>query len=92
MHPDDPTRYWVSPKRWVEDVEAGLAFEHHSQVLTVRYEDLVTGFQETIRRVCEFLELGITYHLEEYPSHATVMMSNAWFGPARVPTPNSVGT
>ncbi|MDP6557775.1 MAG: sulfotransferase [Pirellulaceae bacterium] len=91
IHPDDPTRCWVSPPRWVKDVAAGLAFEQHRQVLTVRYEDLVSRFHATIHGVCEFLELDMTYHLEEYPAHATVKTSNAWFDPARVPTPSSVG-
>ncbi len=91
IHPDDPTRYWVSPKRWVEDVEAGLEFEQHSQVLTIRYEDLVTCFQETMRRVCKFLDLDVTHHLQEYPVHATVTTSNAWYGQACVQTPSSIG-
>lgn len=91
IHPDDPTRCWVSPNRWVEDVEAGLEFEHHSQVLTVRYEGLVTQFQETIGEVCEFLKLDVTYHLKEYPAHAVVTTSNAWSGSARKPTRSSIG-
>ena len=48
-HPVDTARHWISPSRWVEDVSAGLSFEGHPQVLTIRYEDLVKEYDITIR-------------------------------------------
>ncbi len=91
IHPDDPSGYWVSPQRWVEDVEAGLAFEGHPQVLTVRYEDFVTCFRETSQIICDFLNLDYTYHLERYPAYAQLKNNNAWFSTAHAPTTGRIG-
>lgn len=57
MHPSEPNTYWVPIWRWVWDVEAGLEYEHHPSVLTVRYEDLVASFDETTRAIFDFLEV-----------------------------------
>ena len=90
-HPDAPTRFWVSPGRWVKDTTAGIAFLRHPQVLTVRYEDLVTCFALTVEEICGFLDLETTPEVLSYPEHATIRTSNAWRGPARPPTPVGVG-
>lgn len=55
-HPNAPDRPWIGPERWVEDVQAGLRFEDHPAVHTVRYEDLVRDTAAAIGGVCEFLD------------------------------------
>jgi hypothetical protein len=62
---------------------AGLRFEGHPQVLTVRYEDLVREYEAVLARICDFL--GEPFHpaFLSYPDSATVKESGAWFGPAR---------
>lgn len=90
-HPEAPDQYWVSPDRWLNDVRAGLRLRHHPQVLTIRYEDLVTDLPHSCRILCEFLGLDLDERCEQYPQFALVSKSNAWFEPAcRVHT-SSIG-
>lgn len=86
--------YYVPPGRWVADVAAGLHFEGHPSVLTVRYEDLVGGFEPTMRRVCEHIgepwkEVG--GRVLAYPEFAAVRRSGAWDRPATAMRPDGVG-
>ncbi len=90
-HPQNAAEYWVSPERWLSDVRAGLAFRAHPQVLTIRYEDLVSDLPEWSRRLCEFLSLERDDRLEKYPRFASVVSSNAWFGKARAVSAESIG-
>lgn len=55
-HPTDPSTFWVKPTRWIQDVEAGLDYEKHPQVLTLRYEDLVTDPEDTLKKYALLLE------------------------------------
>jgi hypothetical protein len=89
--PDATSQFWVTPERWIEDVSAGVKFQTHTQVLTIRFEDLINQFDLTIQAICEFLDLEPTSHFREYPKHATVTTSNAWFGPARPLSNDSIG-
>ena len=90
-HPKKPDDFWVSPERWVGDVQAGLLWREHPQVLTVRYEDLVEDLQSTIHRLCEFLSLEHDARLLDYPRHAQVRESDSWFEPARPLSAKSIG-
>lgn len=90
-HPDEPQRFWVSSERWIEDVTTGLAYLNHPQVMTLRYEDLVSSFKEVMRSVYEFLEINSKGVCFDYPNGATLQRSNAWVGPARPVRDDSVG-
>ena len=79
-HPTDPSRYWVSPQRWIRDVGAGRRLEDHAHVTTVRYEDLVHRFEDTARHLCEFLDEPVAPEMLEWHRHATVRTNAAWFG------------
>jgi hypothetical protein len=52
---------FYASKRWVNDVNAGIEAEktHPGEVLRVRYEDLVTDVETTLRSISAFL--GIAY-------------------------------
>ena len=66
-----PDRYWVSPERWVRDVEAGRRVEGHPQVLTVRYEDMVGDYMAMMRNICDFIEEPFARKaFESYPDTA----------------------
>ncbi|PHR96526.1 MAG: hypothetical protein COA78_28670 [Blastopirellula sp.] len=91
MHPDNAMQNWVQPHRWVQDVTAGLAFQAHAQVLTIRFEDLIVCFEKTVQDICDFLDIDLTHHLNEYPKYATVKTSNAWNEPAQLPSSSSIG-
>lgn len=80
-HPKDATRYWVTKERWISDVEAGLLWEGHPRVLTIRYEDLVAQYESTMRRVCGFLEEPYSPRIADWNRYATVRKNVAWSGP-----------
>jgi hypothetical protein len=59
-------------KRWVEDNRAGGSYLSHPNVLTVRYESLVTSFEPTIRGILDFIGEPFTPEVLEYhltPKH-----------------------
>jgi hypothetical protein len=82
FHPQSPDRYYVAPTRWVSDVSAGLAFDHHPQVLTIRYEDLVGDTEAVGRTICSFVGEEFTDALLRYPHTAKVRSNRAWPGEA----------
>lgn len=90
-HPDKPDEFWVSPQRWITDVNAGLRLEGHRQVLAVRYEDLVLQTQRTLNEICRFVGLAFVPELMEYPDHAKLRRCNAWSKPAQPIFGSSIG-
>lgn len=91
-HPTDPESYYIDPKRWIRDVSSGKKFEALEQVITIKYEKLVSETIDTIERVCwhcdiEFDRKGII----DYPSTSQFAKSNAWHGKARPISNKSVG-
>lgn len=91
VHPDDPNQFWVAPGRWIEDVKSGLPYLNHPQVMTVRYEDLVWRFKETMSAVYEFLGLTVQGVSLNYPEGVTLKSSNAWAVPASPVYTDSIG-
>lgn len=90
-HPGRPDTSHVAPDRWISDVRAGAHAERLPQVFAVRYEDLVLDYEETVRRLCEFLELPFADELLEYPSSARVRTHLAWNDGVRPLNPSSIG-
>lgn len=90
-HPRDPDRFFVSPERWASDVEAGLHFRDHPQVLTLHYEELVQNYEKTMRSVCSFVDETFDEAIRRYPDAASLSRSEAWFVDARPISTESVG-
>jgi hypothetical protein len=82
VHPKRPEGFWVTRKRWIQDVAFGLAWAHHPQVLTVRYEDLTLDYRATVTTICDFLDEEFEPSLLEYPDSATISADKAWFAGA----------
>ncbi len=78
-HPRDPKHYWVPVKRWVNDTKRGLEFREHPCVLTIRYEDLVISFSETIEEICRFLDEHPDKAMYKWYESSNVKKSGAWF-------------
>lgn len=78
VHPTAKGRYWVEPKRWVEDVRAGLAHAHHPNVYLLKYEDLVFHPEASIEGLCEFLEIPLSDEIQNWQANATVRRHNAY--------------
>lgn len=89
-HPTAPDEYWVSPKRWVNDVKAGLEYKDHPQVLTIKYENLILSYQATINKLCEFINEEATEELNNWFENTNVQDSNAWFDKAQKIHSNSI--
>ncbi len=86
-HPVDPNRFWTTPDRWVQDVNAGLKFEDHPQVLTIRYEDLLLQYEKTVRSICSFIDEEFVEEFLNYPESSTVKLHLAWpEGPRAIST------
>ncbi|GAB6099416.1 sulfotransferase [Halanaerocella petrolearia] len=82
-HPNAPDKYWVKPERWVNDVKKGLEYKDHSQVLTIKYENLVLNYEETIEKLCDFINEECTEELYSYFEHTNVQKTNAWYDKAQ---------
>ncbi len=90
-HPTDPSGFWITPDRWIQDVGAGRRFEGHPRVLTMRYEDLLLDYERTLRRLCDFIEEEFDQAFLSYPDTARVKQSLGWFGSARKISAESIG-
>lgn len=73
-----PDQYWVPAERWVRDVTFGLSLEDHPRVLTLKYEDLILKFDETIHKICNYLSLKYHPNFSEWENHATIRTSKHW--------------
>lgn len=89
-HRNDPEKYWVSPDRWVRDVNKGLEFRDHPRVYTIRYEDLVQNFEPTIRKLCAFIGVDCGTEILDWHAHTTVRRNNSWKGKVAKLHANSV--
>ena len=77
-HPKLPYSYWVEKERWITDVAAGLKYEDRPQVLTLKYEDLILNFEDTLHNICNFLNEDFHEHLLSWHKYATVR-KGPWF-------------
>jgi len=90
-HPENPEIFWITPKRWVNDVKAGLRFETCPQVLTIRYEDLVTAMDDTLKKVLVFLEEDYHSNLKQWHQFTKVKYHEALFEQAKPVYSDSIG-
>jgi len=90
-HPAKLQKFWVTPERWVMDVTAGKRYESHPQVKTIRYEDLINDYRETISALCTFLDEPFDDSFLSYPYSAGVQRNAAWLGQAELPSNHSIG-
>jgi len=81
-HPSDPESYWVNPDRWVNDVQAGLKFIDHPQVLTIKYEDLILSYEKTLSKICNFINEKFTGELKDWFKNSNLggspVQEHAW--------------
>lgn len=75
-HPQDPDKFWVSPKRWVTDANAGKDAKHISHL--VRYEDLVSNFLPTMEHILAFINEAWCSEISEYPFFTNIKTDPAW--------------
>ncbi len=90
-HPRNPGEYWVTPERWISDVQAGLKYRQHPKVHTTRYEDLVSDFENTIGSICDFLQIGCSDEILHWHEHTTVQKNKALYSDIQQISTSSVG-
>lgn len=90
-HPKDPSQYYVSPERWLNDVKSGLAFKNHPNVLTLKYEDLIQHFDPTLRTLCHFIDIPVVSEIMEWNTYKTLDQSKAIFGQIQDVYQSSIG-
>ncbi len=77
-HPSDTNNYWIPIDRYVQDVSNELLYKFHPQVYTLKYEDLVLETDQTMLRLCQFLEIDHSVELKDWVNHASVRENKAW--------------
>lgn len=75
-HPNHKGKLWVDTNRWVNDVSAGLKSLDISYL--VKYEDLVTNTEDTLKNICEYIEEPFEKSLLNYQHKTTVENNPAW--------------
>jgi hypothetical protein len=90
QHPDKDG-YWVDPRRWVTDVQAGLKHGDHPNVLTIYYENLVRDYEATMKEILAFIGEPFTEQLEQWHEHTSLRKSNAWHEGVRKLSDRSIG-
>ena len=86
-----PDQYWVSAERWIRDVSFGLRFKDHPRLLTIKYEDLIQHYDETIQKLCNYLSLSMHPNFSDWHQHATIRTSKHWNSSVQKIYPNAVG-
>lgn len=72
MHPANSSKPWVSIDRWVQAMEQGYQYKDCTQVLTIKYEDLITDFSKTAEIICNHIDVNIDKKMLNWHKHATI--------------------
>jgi len=73
-------------ERWVHDNKAGEPYWKHCNVIRIRFEDIITNFESSMREICDFLteeyDPNMTAYnrndTDEYKSHVQVSGEAGW--------------
>jgi len=78
--PDD---YWVSVKRWINDVKFGLNFADLPNVYTMKYENIINNYENEMQRLLEYLGEDMVPEIRDWFNHTTVKKSKHWAKPVQ---------
>jgi hypothetical protein len=74
----DKRKYWVSADRWVTEVNIGLSFQNHPSVHTMKYEDLISNYEDEIKKITTFIGEPFTEQLLHWIDHTQIKSSIHW--------------
>ncbi|MEO1437118.1 MAG: sulfotransferase domain-containing protein, partial [Bacteroidota bacterium] len=77
--------------RWVEDVSAGLKYLKHPQVLTIKYENLVTDLPKELKRLSAFLNEDFEGLADNWHEKTQIKSTRAWFDGVQQVNTKSIG-
>jgi hypothetical protein len=69
----------VSPERWLDYIAAGRRVGAYPQVMTIRYEDIITHYDDVIAYVCQFIGLEPVEELMRFPGSKEAGNQREWF-------------
>lgn len=78
-----PDEYYLEKERWINDVKLGLELKDHPQVHTVRYEDLIQNFEETMKNIYQFIQEEIPKSLNDWNKNTSIKKSKHWDKPVQ---------
>ena len=76
--------------RSVNDVGLCFALKDHSQVLTVRYEDLIYDFEKTMYKIYAFIKEEVPESLTDWKNNTSIKKSKHWGEPVQDLHSNSI--
>jgi len=79
IHPGR-SQYHIPVERWVTEVSAGLELKDHSCVYTLKYEDLVLRYDETIQALLRFVGEPMHENLQVWTLHTHVKSHDSFHG------------
>lgn len=80
MHPGNSRKPWVSIDRWLNVMEKGYQFKDCPQVLTIRYEDLITDFKKTVELICAHIGVDVNDQILNWHQNATIKLNKNLIG------------
>jgi hypothetical protein len=71
--------YWVSPERWYEDVIKALSLSKtYKNIYNIKYEDLITNYENEIEKLCQFLDEPYVSEFKEWTVKTQIKKSVHW--------------
>jgi hypothetical protein len=77
-HPTDPSKVWSTKERWVRDLKYGIDVMNDPNVFTVRYEDLINNFEDTVGQIFKFLQLNFDNNVKDWYLNSKIRTHGAW--------------
>lgn len=75
LHPNGGSKYWVPKDRWVED---NSFIPEDDRIMTVKFEDLICDPEDTLRKVCDHIEIEFEESLLHHERFTNVKSNIAW--------------
>lgn len=77
-YPGKENLQYTNADFWKTEVLYGAECENFPWLITIRYEDLVLNFKETLVKICDFCELSFDLALLNYTQFTKYCHSDAW--------------
>ncbi len=82
-HPFDKTKFWVTKERWIKDVKEGVTNENLENLITIRYEDIILNFEQTICKLLQFIGVENDIKIQNWHKFTNLRINPAIEGPIK---------
>lgn len=91
-YPGKEDEQYVTADFWKTEMKYGMECDSFTWIKTIRYEDLILNFNETLLEICDFCNLEFSESLLNYTDFTKYKYSGAWsHGKVLMPHSNSIG-